>query len=482
MTSPRSIASALEIRVPLNSRLALPETFTWGVATAAYQIEGSARSGGRRPSIWDTFSHTPGATYEGHTGDVAADHYERWQEDLDLLAHLGVGAYRFSISWSRVIDAQGGINPLGLDFYERLIDGLLERGVDPVPTLYHWDLPQDLQDRGGWTNRDTAYHFADYAGQVASRVGDRVSVWGTLNEPWCSAFLGYASGVHAPGIKDDEAALSAAHHLNLAHGLGSRAIRSILGASAKTLIALNLHVVRPADPQNPDDVDAARQIDAIGNRIFLDPIMGEGYPRDLVRDLEPVSDLHFILDGDEELIAAKPDLLGLNYYNTSQVRAPQAATQEGEQHSGGHGDGNPWVGAGHLDFLPAQPPLTEMGWNIDPSGLGEMLRRIAQRYPDLPIAITENGAAFPDRVTDGRIEDTDRIDYVARHIAQIETAVAEGIDVRAYFLWSLLDNFEWAFGYSKRFGIVHVDYETQARTLKASGEWYRDLIRAQRSG
>lgn len=450
--------------------------FHWGVATAAYQIEGSATADGRRPSIWDRFSHTPGRVQGGDTGDVAVDHYRRWQSDLELLSHLGVDAYRFSVSWPRVIGAHGRVNPLGIDFYDRLVDGLLDRGIDPVLTLYHWDLPQDLEDRGGWANRDTAFRFADYAGEVARRLGDRIELWGTLNEPWCAAFLGYASGVHAPGRQEPQAALAAAHHLNLAHGLASRSIRGVLGDSARLTIALNLHVVRPADPESRADREAARQIDAVGNRIFLDPIMGEGYPQDLLNDLAHVSDFGFVRSGDERRISAPPDVLGINYYNTSRVRGEQGSAGG---NTGGHGSGNPWVGA-EVAFLPEPPPHTEMGWNIDPSGLTELLVGVHERFPYLPLIVTENGAAFDDVLVNGRVHDEERIDYVKRHIAAVGDAQRQGVDVRAYFLWSFLDNFEWAYGYSKRFGIVHVDYETQERTLKDSGRWYRNMIRSTR--
>ncbi len=453
----------------------LSSGFQWGVATAAYQIEGATRAGGRRPSIWDTFSHTPGKVERGHTGDEAVDHYRRWESDLDLLEYLGADAYRFSISWPRVIDGQGGVNRTGMGFYDRLVDGLLARGIDPLVTLYHWDLPQDLEDLGGWTSRDTAQHFADYAGEVAGIIGDRVATWVTLNEPWCSAFLGYASGVHAPGRESPEAALQAAHHLNLAHGLASGSIRAAAGDLVRVGIALNLHVVRPADPQRPEDVDAARRIDAVGNRIFLSPIMGEGYPEDLKTDVAHVSDFGFVRDGDEDLIAAAPDFLGVNYYNTSRVRAATANASKAADASptGGHGSGNPWVGADAVEFLMEPPPHTEMGWNIDPGGLTEVLGSLTARYPGLALVVTENGAAFADQVVEGKISDPARIDYVKSHIRAVQEAVAKGADVRGYYLWSFLDNFEWAFGYTKRFGIVHVDYRTQERTIKESGHWYR---------
>ncbi len=456
-----------------------PPDFVWGAATAAYQVEGAAAEGGRGPSIWDVFSHTPGATLNGDTGDVAIDHYHRWREDVDLMADLGLGAYRLSLSWSRVQPGGAGeLNPEGVAFYSDLVDSVIARGIRPVVTLYHWDLPAELEQAGGWTVRETAQAFAEYARAMARVLGDRVALWTTLNEPWCSAFLGYASGVHAPGRTDPVAALRAAHHLNLAHGLAVRAIRDELGEQAQVAVTLNPHVHRPADPADAADREAVRRLDAVGNRIFLDPMLRGAYPADLLADVAHLTDFSFVQEGDEALIAQRLDLLGVNYYCTSRVRAPRpgnplpASTQHGDSaHS-------PWVGAEDVEFLPEPGPLTAMGWNIDPSGLTELLLRLHTEY-GLPLMVTENGAAFEDvRGTDGAVHDPDRIDYLHGHLAAVAEARAAGADVRGYFVWSLFDNFEWAFGYERRFGVVYVDYETQERVLKDSARWYADVVAA----
>ena len=458
-----------------------PDHFLWGAGTAAYQIEGAVAEDGRGPSIWDTFSHTPGRTVRGETGDVADDHYHRWREDLDIIGDLGLDAYRFSIAWPRVQPTgSGAVNRSGIDFYSRLVDGLLERGVKPVATLYHWDLPQPLEDAGGWPSRETALRFADYASTMAEALGDRVHLWSTLNEPWCSAFLGYASGVHAPGRTDPAAALAAVHHLNLAHGLGARAIRAQL-PSARLSVVLNLHVVRPAT-ESEADRDAVRRIDAVANRSFLGPMLEARYPEDLLQDTASVTDWSFVRAGDEAAIRVPLDVLGVNYYSSARVRAwdGQAPRNEDDGHrSAGH---SPWVAAESVEFLPQSGPTTAMGWNIDPDGLTELLLRLHREHPGQPLMVAENGAAFPDRVgPDGLVHDADRIDYVRQHLDALAAAAAQGVDVRGYFLWSLLDNFEWAWGYDKRFGIVRVDYDTQARTWKDSAHWYRDEIRRRRS-
>lgn len=448
--------------------------FIWGSATASYQVEGAANEGGRTPSIWDTFSHTPGKTLNSDTGDLAVDHYYRMSGDVALMKTLGLQAYRFSISWSRLIPGgRGAVNPEGAAFYTALVDQLLASGIKPVATLYHWDLPQELEDAGGWANRETAYAFAEYARAAARLLGDKVALWTTLNEPWCSAFLGYASGVHAPGRTEPAAALSAAHHLNLAHGLAACAIREVLGPNTPVSVTLNLHVVRPDDPANPDDVDAARQIDAVGNRIWTGPMLGDGYPDDLLADVAQISDFSFVQPGDLEIIKQPLACLGINYYATSRVRRGVS------QGSGGHGDGgaSPWVGADRVEFLEMPGPHTAMGWNIDPSGLAELLRRCAADFKGLDLMITENGAAFDDVVdADGAIHDADRIDYLRRHLAEVAAARADGVPVTGYFVWSLFDNFEWSFGYDRRFGIVRVDYDTQRRTVKDSGLWYANVI------
>ncbi|OKL54198.1 beta-glucosidase [Bowdeniella nasicola] len=450
----------------------LPDSFIWGAATAAYQIEGGASEGGRTPSIWDTFSHTPGNVERGETGDVAADHYHRYEADLDLLADLGVDAYRLSISWSRVMPGgRGPLNPEGVDFYRRLLTGLRERGILPVVTLYHWDLPQELQDTGGWPERATAEAFADYARVMAREFGDLVHTWTTLNEPWCTAFVGYASGVHAPGITDAGAALAAAHHLNLAHGLATRTIREELGEDARISITLNLHVIDPADEDNSADLAAAEKASLVGNKIFLGPLLDGTYPTALLANTRHLTDWSFVRAGDLNITRTRLDVLGVNYYSTNTVRHAEGGGGKGV------GEHSPWPGCEDVEFLAPTGPLTTMGWNIEPRGLYDLLTALDTAYEGLPLAVTENGAAFDDVVTaDGRIHDERRVAYLKDHLAEISAAVADGADVRGYFVWSLLDNFEWSYGYAKRFGIVHVDYETQQRRLKDSALFYRGVI------
>ncbi|QOR69641.1 beta-glucosidase [Ruania alkalisoli] len=454
--------------------------FLWGSATAAYQVEGAASEGGRGPSIWDVFSRTPGKTLNGDTGDVAIDHYHRMREDVALMAELGLRAYRFSISWPRVQPGgRGPLNTTGVAFYSDLVDTLREYGITPVVTLYHWDLPAELQETGGWTDRETAYAFAEYARLMARELGDRVEMWTTLNEPWCTAFLGYASGVHAPGIADPVAALQAAHHLNLAHGLATSAIRGELGPGAKVAVTLNTHVNRPADPGNPGDVDAVRRVDAVGNRIFLDPMLRGTYPQDLIEDVAHLTDFSFVREGDTALIHQPVDVLGVNYYCTGIARAYAADSGGERETSTTHGDSahSPWVGADDVELPPVPGPHTAMGWNIDPDGLVELLLRLDREY-GVPLMVTENGAAFDDEVGgDGVVHDADRIGYLHGHIDAVRRARAAGADVRGYFVWSLFDNFEWAYGYERRFGIVRVDYDTQERTPKDSARWYAELVR-----
>jgi beta-glucosidase len=463
---------------------AFPSTFVWGAATASYQIEGGVGEGGRGPSIWDTFSHTPGRTLDGDTGDVAADHYHRWREDVALLRDLGVDAYRFSIAWPRVQpDGSGAFNVEGLGFYSRLVDALLDAGIAPVATLYHWDLPQALEDAGGWADRDTAFRFADYAARVARELGDRVHTWTTLNEPWCSAYLGYGSGVHAPGRREPAAALAAVHHLNLAHGLGGRAIRAVLGDKARLSATLNLHVIRADDPASADDREAVRRIDALANGAFLDPMLDGAYPEDLLADTAPVSDWCFVRDGDLDTIAVPLDVLGVNYYSTVTVRRFRGVGRPPRADGHGAAEASPWIAADNVEFVEQPGPHTAMGWNIDPSGLTELLSSIAARYPTLPLMVTENGAAFDDAVSaDGRVHDVERVAYLQEHVEAVAAALEAGVDVRGYFVWSLLDNFEWGYGYDRRFGIVRVDYDTLERTWKDSAYWYRDLVRSPATG
>ncbi len=458
--------------------LEFPRGFTIGSATASYQIEGAAAEDGRTPSIWDTFSRTPGRTWNGDTGDVACDHYHRLEQDLDLMADLGLQAYRFSLSWSRVLPHGGDrVNPAGIAFYDRLVDGLLARGIRPIATLYHWDLPQELEDDGGWADRATAERFARYASVAAEALGDRVHTWTTLNEPWCSAYLGYGSGAHAPGRTEGAAALAAVHHLNLAHGLAVPEIRRAARNDPDVSVTLNFHVARGDDPE------ARRRVDALANRAFTSPMLRGAYDDDLIADTAGVTDWSFVRDGDAELIRQPIDVLGVNYYSTVTVRMWDG---KGERvRNDGHKDaaGSPWPGSDDVEFLPQPGPYTDMGWNIAPDGLEELLVDLSARFPDLPLMVTENGAAFRDEVTatpDGpRVHDAERVDYLRRHFGAARRAMDRGVDLRGYLVWSLLDNFEWGYGYSKRFGIVRVDYDTQERIAKDSARWLAELIARQ---
>ena len=461
--------------------ITFPAGFLFGTATASYQIEGAVTEDGRTASIWDTFSHTPGKVLNGDTGDVADDHYHRWREDVAILRDLGVGAYRFSVAWPRVQPGgSGGFNTAGLDFYSRLTDELLANDILPVVTLYHWDLPQELEDAGGWAVRSTAEAFEPYAAKLAEVLGDRVHLWTTLNEPWCSAYLGYASGVHAPGRHEPAAALAAVHHLNLAHGLGIRAIRGVLGDDTACSVTLNLHVFKPGDESSEQDNDLVRRLDALGNRAFLGPMLDGEYPDDLLKDTAPVSDWEFVRDGDLALINQPLDLLGVNYYTTSTVRAWDGTGYRGGDDGHTPSEHSPWVGIDDAVFVPIEGEHTAMGWLVEPAGLTSLLVDLHATYPGLPLVVTENGAAYPDEVADdGGVHDEDRVEYVRGHLAAVRDAIDAGADVRGYFVWSLLDNFEWAWGYDRRFGIVRVDYETQTRTLKDSALFYRDLIAAQ---
>jgi beta-glucosidase len=447
------------------SRLEFPDGFMWGAATAAYQIEGSPDADGRGPSIWDTFSHTPGRVAGGDTGDVAADHYRRFRADVALMADLGLRAYRFSVSWPRIQPTgKGPANAPGLDFYDRLVDELVAHGITPVLTLYHWDLPQELEDSGGWGARDTAARFAEYAEFVAARLGDRVPIWTTLNEPWCSAFLGYAAGEHAPGRTDPALSLRAAHHLLLAHGLGVGALRAELPSSARVSITLNLASVRPAS-ETEAAADAVRRIDGLANRLFLDPLLRGQYPVDVMRDTAPLTDWSFVRPADLPVIAAPIDLLGINYYTPTVVDTVPPV-----------GDPSPWPACPDVKTVVQPGPTTAMGWNIDATGLRDVVRRVHDEYPAIPLMITENGAAFDDEPDGDRVRDQARIAYLRDHLATVHEAINQGVDLRGYFLWSLMDNFEWARGYAKRFGIVRVDYSTQARVWKDSAHWYRQVI------
>ncbi|WP_166875979.1 GH1 family beta-glucosidase [Salinibacterium sp. ZJ450] len=451
-----------------------PKDFVIGSATAAYQVEGATQEDGRGPSIWDIFSRTPGKVENGDTGDVADDHYHRLESDLDLMGKLGLEAYRFSIAWPRIqANGRGKANEKGLGFYERLVDGLLARGIRPIATLYHWDLPQALESADGWANRDTAYRFAEYAHIMGERLGDRVQAWTTLNEPWCSAFLGYASGVHAPGRREPVAAFTAVHHLNLAHGRALQALRPVVKNDPQFSVTLNLHVFEGDDDTSPE---AIRRLDAIGNRAFTGPMLRGEYPDDLLRDTRAITDWSFVRPGDLELIHQPIDILGVNYYTARTVRLRTEPTLRSRVEMAM----SEWPSAEDVEFLERQNPRTAMGWDIVPSGLEHMLVSLHQQFPDLPLMITENGAAFDDEVRNGRVHDERRVDYLVRHFSAAHRAMQQGVDLRGYLVWSLFDNFEWAYGYSRRFGIVHVDYRSQERTVKDSGMWLAKVIETRR--
>jgi beta-glucosidase len=435
---------------------ALPHDFLWGTATSAYQIEGAVAEDGRAPSIWDTFSHTPGKIAGNDHGDTACDHYHRWREDIGLMRRLGTNAYRLSIAWPRVMPGgDGEVNAKGLAFYDQLIDALLEAGITPSVTLYHWDLPQVLQDRGGWPERATAEHFAAYAAVVAEKLGDRVSHWATLNEPLCSAWIGHLEGTMAPGWTDLTAAVRASYHLLLGHGLAMQAIRSA-APGAQVGIVNNLSTVHAATDREAD-LDAARRMDGHTNRWWLDPVHGRGFPADM-RELYGV-DLPE-RPGDLELIGADLDWLGLNYYFPQTVAADATAPA-------------PYV----RTVRRLGVPHTGMDWEIDASGIEDLLLRLTEEYGARKIYITENGSSFPDVVRpDGTVDDPERAEYLEAHIAACASAARRGAPLAGYFAWSLLDNFEWAYGYEKRFGLVHVDYRSQVRTIKGSGRRYAEII------
>ena len=442
-----------------------PNDFGWGVATSAYQIEGAVDEGGRGPSIWDSFSHEPGRTQRGENADVSCDHYHHWQEDLDLMAGLGLSVYRFSIAWPRVMpNGKGPLNERGVDFYSRLVDGLLERGITPFPTLYHWDLQQALEDEGGWASRETAQRFAEYAAAMFDRLGDRVDLWLTHNEPWVTAFMGYIGNEKAPGVYNDwPLALRVSHHLLLSHGLAVQALRAGR-PSAKIGIAPNLHPTRPLT-DSPEDAKAAQIWDGFQNRWFLDPVFKGAYPEDMLVEYERFGFEESVEDGDLAAISSPVDHLGVNFYHRV------AVTQKPD---------SPYLG---LACVPTQLPLTEMGWDITPDGLREMLVRIKRDYGDIDIYITENGAAFPDEWSGEEVvEDPDRIDFISRHLEALSQAIADGVSVKGYCVWSLLDNYEWEKGYAKRFGLYYVDYPTQRRIPKRSALWYRGQIAESRAG
>ncbi|MFP5415637.1 MAG: GH1 family beta-glucosidase [Actinomycetes bacterium] len=471
----------------MTTTLTFPAGFSWGSATAAFQIEGAAHEDGRRDSIWDAFCRIPGAVAGADNGDVACDHYHRMPADVALMAELGLGTYRFSTSWARVCPDGGPVNPRGLDFYSRLVDELLAHGIRPWLTLYHWDLPQALQDSGGWTSRDTAERFAEYAGTVFGALGDRVGVWTTLNEPWCSSFLSYAGGEHAPGHTSPSEAVDAVHHLLLGHGLAVQHLRSLAGDGVTLGITTNHTVADPADPTNPDDVDAARRVDGAFNRVFLDPLFRSHYPADVLDDMAEAGLGRVAREGDLEVISTPIDVLGVNYYNGEVVAAADPADDSPLtwRTPSGRPRRSTRVGSERVRTVLTAGPTTGMGWPIQPEGLTRLLTRLHREYTGpagVPLFVTENGAAFDDVPdADGFVDDSDtRLAYVRDHLAALHAALEQGADVRGYLVWSLLDNFEWAWGYEKRFGIVRVDYDTQVRTPKASARWFAEVARTGR--
>jgi beta-glucosidase len=443
---------------------AFPPDFLWGAATSAYQIEGAVHEDGRALSMWDRFAAMPGTTYQGQTGEIAADHYHRMEEDVALMAQLNLNAYRFSLSWPRILpQGTGAVNERGLDFYDRLVDTLLASGIRPIATLYHWDLPVALQDRGGWLVRDTAYAFADYAEVVARRLGDRVDLWLTQNEPWCTAYLGYAIGIHAPGLRDKQLAVVAGHHALLAHGLAVPRLRAQSHDKSGTYprtqvgIALDFYPVYAADDR-PETLLAVKQADTFRNRWFLDPLFRGHYPEDLFTAMGVTPPP--ILEDDFSIISAPLDFLGVNYYSRMLVR--------------GHTDSYEAV-----ERIPGAS-YTEMGWEVFPDGLANILKRIHREYAPKALVVTESGAAFDDHL-DGNddIHDQQRIDYLRAHIQTVAQVIREGVPIKGYVVWSFLDNYEWSEGYRKRFGLVYVDYPTQRRIIKDSGRWYASFVASQ---
>ena len=445
--------------------LRFPDGFLWGAATSSYQIEGAVHQDDRGPSIWDTQCHQTDLVSDGHSGDVAADHYNRMPQDVELMAELGLQAYRFSVAWPRIQPSGSGpANQRGLDFYSRLVDALLAKDIVPALTLYHWDLPQVLEDAGGWPARDTAYRFAEYAAIVFEALHDRVDIWATHNEPWCSSLLGYADPSHAPGHTDPVEATRAIHTINLSHGLAVEAMRAI-DPGPRQGVVINLmpmHVV--GDDPDGAAADGVRRYDALRNRVWMGPMLQGRYPADALADLEAFGGLP-VVAGDLERIAQPLDWLGVNYYNDDHVRAQP----------GGRWRATP----GMRDAVPFTPEgeHTDMGWPVTPDGLRALLVDLSVTYPNLPpIYITENGCAYDDPVVDGRCHDPRRISYLDRHLRAVHAAIEAGVDVRGYFQWSLMDNFEWSHGYHKRFGLVHIDFDTLVRTPRDSAFWYRDVI------
>lgn len=427
-----------------------PPDFLWGAASSSYQVEGATREDGRAPSIWDYFAALPGKTYQGESGDIADDHYHRMPDDVALMAEMGLGAYRFSLAWPRILpQGTGAVNEKGLDFYDRLVDTLLAHNITPLATLYHWDLPLALHEQGGWLKRDTAYAFADYAEIVAKRLGDRVIWWTTHNEPWCTAYLGYASGEHAPGIQDMQMAVIAAHHVLLSHGLAVPRIRACVRQDAQVGISLDFSPIYAAD-NSAETLESVRRADTIRNRWFIDPIYRGSYPEQFFTDMQVAPPP--MQSNDLAIISVPTDFLGVNYYTRSLLQ-----------------------GQAHIHEPDAT--FTDMGWEIYPDGLRDLLERLHRDYAPKTMIVTENGAAFQDAWNgDGSVADPQRVRYLDTHIQAVAQAIASGAPVRGYFAWSFMDNYEWAWGYSKRFGLVYVDYATQRRVIKESGKWYSSFL------
>lgn len=447
----------LAAALPAIHRSDFPAAFRWGTSTSSYQIEGATQEGGRVESIWDRFCTKAGAIRDGSSGAVACDHYQRWPQDLDLARDLGTNAYRFSIAWPRIWTAGGTPNAQGLDFYERLVDGMLARGLQPWATLYHWDLPQALQEQGGWAARGTVHAYTAYVDAVTRRLGDRIKHWITHNEPWCTAMHGHWDGVHAPGLRDLGTALQVCHHVLLSHGVAVALIRAN-SPGAQAGIALSLHPVRSASP-SAEDAAAEHRHDGLRNRWFLDPLAGRGYPADVLAALGALAPR--IEPGDLETIAVPTDSMGLNYYFPETVaHAPSRGPLQAQV------------------VMPPDVERTAFGWQVEPAGLTELLARLHRQYQVPAIYVTENGSCYDDEVVDGAVHDEGRTRYLVRHLAALRDALGQGVPVQGYFAWSLLDNFEWAEGYTRRFGLTHVDFVTQRRLLKRSGQWYRDFLRS----
>ena len=433
--------------------------FIFGTATSSYQIEGAIAEGGRSPSIWDIFSKTPGKTYRGNTGDVACDHYRRYKEDIELMEKIGTGAYRFSVSWSRIFPEKGRYNPKGMDFYKRLIDELNKRNIKPVITIYHWDLPLWAYNMGGWLNRDSVKWFEEYSSRLFKELNESVRLWITHNEPLCASFFGYHEGIHAPGHKDLKEAVTTAHHILMSHSTAVENFRKLKFKNSEIGIALNLIPSYPVSGSE-EDKKASLVFDGQYNRWFLRPLFKADYPEDMKEVFKKlIGDFDFMKDGDMEKISVKNDFLGVNYYSRELIKySPDSELEYKKTH-------------GNFE-------RTEMDWEIVPEALYKLILRLREEYTSIPIYITENGAAFKDKVSkDGKVHDGKRIDYLRNHLKKIAVLNQKGADIKGYFLWSLIDNFEWGHGYSKRFGIIHLDYKTQERILKDSALWYRDLIK-----